>query len=234
MAYLTQKVIYQKGYPKKGEVSIVTPKKRKFSRHLGNFLVGAGVSGFLVLVAPYLVIEGRYRLSRLITRPSQAAVETSKLGKIIQVSDLKIIEPVNPDFSIIIPKININAKVIANVPVGNENYYEKALNKGVAHAQGSFYPGENGSIYLFGHSSEFFWHENGSVFYLLKEMEPGDQVNLYYRGQRYTYAVKDRQIVSAQELKFLKPVKGKETLTLQTCWPLGTKWKRLIVRADRV
>ena len=64
------------------------------------------------------------------------------------------VKPVNTDFSIVIEKIGVNAPIVADVTVTNEDAYNNALKDGVAHALVSDYPSqEPGNVYLFAHSA---------------------------------------------------------------------------------
>ena len=56
-----------------------------------------------------------------------------------------------------IEKINAVAPLIFNVDPWNKEEYLEALSNGVAHAKGTFLPGETGTIFLFAHSSDAPW-----------------------------------------------------------------------------
>ena len=147
-----------------------------------------------------------------------------------------LIIPANSDFAIIIPKIGVNAPVIPGVNPGDTKGYEDALKKGVAHANTSFYPNENGTVYLFSHSTNYEWFvkDLNAVFFLLKNLKEGDIVVVMYLGNRYTYRIRETRVVSTAEVSYLSPQTGKRNLILQTCWPPGTAWKRLLIFADLV
>lgn len=144
--------------------------------------------------------------------------------------------PVNTDFALIIPKIGINAPVIPGVNPTEPQGYEDALQKGVAHANTSFYPSENGTVYLFSHSTNYEWFvkDLNAVFYLLKNLRENDAVVIMYLGNRYTYRIRETRVVNNKEVAYLSPQAGKRNLILQTCWPPGTAWKRLLIFADLV
>ena len=145
------------------------------------------------------------------------------------------IRPMDTDFGIIIPKIAANAKVIPNVNPYQEEIYQKALTRGVAHAEGSSYPGEIGNVFLFAHSSGDWYQANryNSIFYLLDKMEKGDEINIYYKKQKYTYKISERKIVEASAIDYLVRKGAKRTVTLMTCWPPGTTLKRLIIIGEQ-
>lgn len=151
---------------------------------------------------------------------------------------------VNPDpdkqFQIIIPKIGVNSKVIANVDPSKESEYMEALKKGVAHAAGTGLPGEanstNKTIFIFGHSTNGSWNirRYNALFYNLKDMVAGDTFTMWFWGKEFTYIVKEVKIAAAEDISFLTPQTQKDQLILQTCWPPGTSWKRLLVIAEPV
>lgn len=145
------------------------------------------------------------------------------------------IVPVDREFGLVIPKIEANSKIIANVDPYSPEEYQIALSKGVAHARGSSLPGKSGNIFLFSHSSSDFLNAQiyNSVFYLISKLQPGDQLKIYYKQQEYLYSVKGQKIVDPSEIHYLTDTNKTETLTLMTCWPPGTTIKRLIVQAER-
>jgi len=158
------------------------------------------------------------------------------LAKALNFDRVKILKPQDPNFDIIVPKIGANARIIANVNPADEKIYLKALKKGVAHSLGSAFPGQGGHIFLFAHSTDYIWNVGiyNAVFYLLYKLKTGDEINLFYKGQRYVYRVTGRKIVDPSRVEYLMAKSNKEFLTLQTCWPPGTTMKRLLVFAVRV
>lgn len=146
---------------------------------------------------------------------------------------------VDKRFIVSIPKIAAENEIIKNVDVQSKSAYMEVLGSGkIAHALGSNLPGDGlgKSIYLFAHSTEqdFSMVRKNSVFYLLDKLENQDTVFLTDMGTNYLYRVYDKKIVSAQDTQYMRySDPNKETLILQTCWPLGTNWKRLLVFAQR-
>ncbi len=146
------------------------------------------------------------------------------------------IDPVNRDFSLIIPKIGVNASVIPAVDPTKPGAYLAALDKGIAHASTSYFPDEDGTVYLFSHSTNYDWFVNdlNAVFYLLKNLTEGDLIVIYYKGKQYAYTLREKKIVKPTETSYLIPQKGTKTLILQTCWPPGSTTERLLLFADLV
>ncbi|MDD2482787.1 MAG: sortase [Candidatus Shapirobacteria bacterium] len=141
------------------------------------------------------------------------------------------IVPINLDFSIIIPKINANAKVIKNVDPFNSKIYQRALTQGVAHAKDTSTPDKSGNTFIFAHSAGNWYEANqfNAVFYLLNKLETGDEIIVYYQSQKYIYTVNETKIINGNELNYMSSKIGQNQLTLMTCWPPGTTLKRLVV-----
>ena len=146
----------------------------------------------------------------------------------------KELVPLNTDFGIVIPSLGINAKVVKNVNPLDPAIYQKALTQGVAHAQGTVLPGENGNTFIFSHSSENFYEATryNSIFYLLPKVAVGDTITLYYQTNRYDYHVTEKKIVDPSDTSYLYKKSDKPMLTLMTCYPPGTNFKRYIVVAN--
>jgi sortase A len=104
--------------------------------------------------------------------------------------------------------------------------YQVALTKGIAHAKGTKW-------FLFAHSAGNPLEANryNAVFYLINKLMPGDEIDLYVKGQKYNYKATENKIVEAKEVQYMTENKDGRTLTLMTCWPPGTTLKRLLVIA---
>jgi sortase A len=218
-----------------------------FARTLGNFLVLSSL--FMIGKTLYqpAIEEIRFFVND-ITRtsytvedqteesvPPEAAPESGGFARLFQQRKVEVMVPADPAFSVVIPKIGANAPVVANVNPGDEPAYLEALKRGIAHAEGTTFPGDGSHIFLFAHSTDYIWNigSYNAVFYLLYKLENGDEVNLFYNGQRYVYAVKEKTIIEPSQVEYLTRKTDVETLTLQTCWPPGTTLKRLVVTAER-
>jgi len=147
----------------------------------------------------------------------------------------QVLTPKDTDFSIVIPKIGASAKVFPNIDPSNEEEFLPILMQGVAHARGTVFPGQIGNTYLFAHSTDNFWDVGryNAVFYLLKDLKKGDEVIMFFQGKRYDFVVNDSKIVDSSNVESIvnAQTSGVEQLILQTCWPPGTTWQRLLVFA---
>lgn len=139
-------------------------------------------------------------------------------------------------FSVVIPKIGAYQNIIANVDAGNEKEYLEVLQKGVAHAKGTYFPGQGENIYLFSHSTDspLNFARYNAVFYLLGKLGKGDRVIVYFADKKYEYEVVDKKTVNAKDVSWLTENTDGERLVLQTCYPPGTTLRRLLVIAKPV
>lgn len=166
--------------------------------------------------APVLEAEIVYRLNKKADQPKEFT-------------------PVDSQFSIIIPKINANTKVIRNVNPYEPKEYQEALTQGVAHASGTATPDQNGNVFIFAHSATNWYQANdyNAVFYLLNKLEAGDSIIVYFNNIPYNYSVDEIKFVKPTEVSYLSTNLNTNQLTLMTCWPPGTTLKRLIVEATK-
>jgi len=232
--------------------------KRQIAKYLvlrtvGNFLILFMIFGFVFTFGPAIFYEVRFRIEQIKgVRYELADTEPSELGKIIQrktnkepdsqglfasiLSNKKVqvLTPVSTDFSVVIPKIGANEMVTPNVNPADGNEYLSILQHSVAHARGSALPGLAGTTYLFAHSADNFWDVGryNAVFYLLKDLDNNDDIAIFYNNKRFNYKVYDKKVVDPSEVGYLAANIGQgEKLILQTCWPPGTAWKRLLIFA---
>lgn len=240
-------------HPDSVETVMTGREKLKFMvmRTIGNFLVLFCLYGVISTFGPALYYEVQYQVIKLRGIEYKVAKITNGnfskannlganilplgFGDVIAGAKEQVLIPPDTQFSIIIPKLGATAKVWPNVdPLDEANFLPK-LKTGVAHAKGSVFPGMEGNVYLFAHSTDNFWDVGryNAVFYLLKDLKPGDDISVYFENVRHNYRVDHTVIKDPDDVDLLvhSQVPGKEQLILQTCWPPGTTWKRLFVIA---
>lgn len=137
-----------------------------------------------------------------------------------------------------IPDIGIsNITVTPNVDSFDENVYDSALKKGLAHFEGTPLPGDGGNSFIYGHSavdSFFSNHPNDpeTIFSKLDQVEIPDTIEIQKDGETFTYTVIRKKITDPEDFDVVNGITNKETVTLMTCWPKGISSKRLIVIAE--
>ena len=117
------------------------------------------------------------------------------------------------------------SKVHLEVPV-LEGTDDLILNRGVGHIFGTVRPGEDGNIGVAGHRDGFFR--------VLKDVRPGDTIELSTSSRTDTYIVDQTVIVHPDDVSVLQP-HSISSLTLVTCYPfyfVGSAPERYIVQAS--
>jgi sortase A len=111
------------------------------------------------------------------------------------------------------------------------NIFMKELEDWVVRYPWSAQPWEKWNAFIFWHSSNFPWisWEYNDVFARLWQVEEWDIVFSYYGQKKYKYRIKERKVISPNDVGVLKNDNNKKQLTLMTCWPIGTTLNRLIL-----
>lgn len=133
------------------------------------------------------------------------------------------------DYYISIPKLNITR---AHVVVGGED-----LSKNLVHYLPKTMPGEYGNVAIFGHSTlPQLYNEKDykTIFTYLPSLEKGDKIMVQVGDLQYEYEVTDMYVVSPEKISVLDQTYDASYITLITCVPPGTYWKRLVVRSKLV
>ena len=87
------------------------------------------------------------------------------------------------------------------------------------------------NVYIAGHRIGFPGTDSNLAFYDLEDLKKGDKVYLEdAEGRKYTYQVFGKLVVEPANLSVLRPIKGKNIVSLQTC-TLPDYTNRVIYRA---
>ncbi len=151
--------------------------------------------------------------------------------------------------------------IIENVDSGNKAEYQKALEHGVAEAGGFAKPGEGKLVYLFAHSSLPPWEmtRTNTAFLRINELQNGDQIvisapchpessegsqdskkskdsspSVQNDKCEYKYQVFDKKEYWPNQTEVFTDKRDQNLLILQTCTPIGTDLKRLLVFAKPI
>jgi len=208
----------------------------------GIILITATICSALIIFSPIILKE----LSYWINRPNKEIVVlgagelkkySNKEQLVEKVRSGEVELPLDEDFGIIIPKLGINTKVLANIDPYNSKEYQVALSQGVAHAKGTGLPNEMGNTFIFAHSSDNIYNANkyNSVFYLLHHLDIGDNFYISYSKKVYKYEVEEKKVINPNQLEYMKPYKEiDKAATLMTCWPAGTTLNRMVIVGKQV
>ena len=133
--------------------------------------------------------------------------------------------------------LTIHSIGVYNAPVFDSDS-QWALATGVAHVPETSLPWSQSAqrnVYLAGHRMGYRGTWSRMIFYNLDKLKEGDKVVLKDRtGRPYEYQVSETFLAEPSDSWVMGQVRGRDMLTLQTCTPIPTFQKRLIVRADRV
>lgn len=199
----------------RASVIIAPVAKRKSKKQKKPSMISRQVGNLLLLSSALLFFLLFYPIISVYLFPP----------KVIDIQNL-------PNNYISVPKIHAQAPLIFNVDPFNENEYQEVLKSGVAHAKNTSLPGDGGSIFIFAHSSgnPIEISNYNTIFLKLGELEKNDKIQIKKDGKIYTYKVTEKKVVWPSEVEYLK--QKKEQLILQTCWPIGTSLKRLLIFAS--
>lgn len=95
-------------------------------------------------------------------------------------------------------------------------------------------PIEKGTSVIFGHSTLPQWFnpkDYTTIFANLHTMKNGDDVILTVNGKNYTYRVFAMSITDPKDPNIFSQSFDNSYITIITCTPPGTTWKRLVIRA---
>ncbi len=133
--------------------------------------------------------------------------------------------------------LTVEALGLYDVPV-YDSAAQWALDKGIGHTPETsmpWSPTPQRNVFLAGHRIGWPGTWSHLVFYHLDKLGKGDRILLRDRqGRRYEYEVTETFITDPTDSWVMGQVRGRDMVTLQTCTPIPSFEKRLVVRADRV
>lgn len=206
------------------------------SRSIERLLLIVGMSLILIYVAAFIhrTILSRAELRRFQDRQTHQSVGTSRLGtranfdfslwseNRVAAYEHSLAEHIDPPLAVLrISKVHLEVPVL-------EGTDDLILNRGVGHIAGTVHPGEEGNIGIAGHRDGFFR--------ALKDVGPGDTVELATLSRVDTYIVDRIVLVRPDDVSVLQP-RSVSSLTLVTCYPfyyVGSAPERYIVQASKV
>lgn len=132
--------------------------------------------------------------------------------------------------------LTIPALQVYDAPVFDSDSAD-ALSRGIAHIPETSMPWDTGAqrnVYLAAHRIGYAGTGSRLVFYYLDRLKEGDEVILKGDGETYRYRVSEVLVVEPTDSWVMGQVRGRDMVSLQTCTPIPTFEKRLVIRADRV
>jgi len=233
-------------------------KKKKHTNFLGILFRTVASSSLIFLIGFFSLnwqaynqiatvwfqkMTGKELQAQILTPQEKSQPVLLKISKdpSLEKKDIPMIalEVTPPDSRIMIPRINKNVPIVPVAPDklykndwnGLEQDIQMALREGVIHYPGTAWPGEEGNVFITGHSSYYPWDPGRfkDVFALLHEVKIGDDIVVYHIQKKFIYKIDSIKTVRPKDVDVLSQPKGQNRLTLMTCTPIGTNINRLIV-----
>ncbi len=131
-----------------------------------------------------------------------------------------------------IPSLKVNAPLMWTDDPKN---FDRDLESGVVHYPGTALPGEMGTAYISGHSSNYVWAKGNynHIFTYLGNLANNTSFKITVvqkngRNAIFHYVVTgSKQFTATDQAQFQNT--GKSMVALSTCWPVGSTAKRLVV-----
>lgn len=225
-------------------------KKKRFTKRkrqiTGAVIVSAGVLILVYFFFPLISFDvffgSNYNIQAPIPRYSM--VGESGIGSLIAqgISHLTLnyndarnwYPQLKPSTSASVPlySLSIPSLKIIDAQVSTTDY---DLAKHLVQYMGTSIPGENGTAVIFGHSTLPQWFDPKNykaIFATLHTIKKGDEIIAKVNNIAYTYKVFAIDITSPDDTNIFSQSFDHSYITIVTCTPPGTVWKRLIVRAS--
>jgi len=131
-----------------------------------------------------------------------------------------------PFYTISIPALEIKDAIVSTV--------DTDLGKHLINYQGTSIPGKNGNAVIFGHSTLpqlYNPKDYKTIFANVYKLKNGDIVYATINNVTYSYRIFGIIVVDPSDSSALIQDYDNSYLTIVTCTPPGTTWKRLIIKA---
>lgn len=128
-------------------------------------------------------------------------------------------------YKISIPKINIKDAQVSAV--------DTDLLKHLVNYGGTAVPPDNGNAVIFGHSTLPQLYQEGNyrtIFTYLYKLTVGDEIIVTLGNVTYKYRIENISVVDPDNTSVLEQSFDDSYITLITCTPPGTIWKRLAIK----
>jgi sortase A len=178
---------------------------------------------------PQKVTEGRKEPPKM-TKEAKGRQIAPKKGKVQRNVANSLEPPKDKILKLTIPEMkHIEDDTVPTGKGTNETLFH---DHAAVHLRGTGFPWQrNANVYIAGHRIGFPGTDSNLAFYDLEDLKKGDKVYLEdAKGREYTYQVFSKLVVDPGNLSVLRPIKGKNIVSLQTC-TLPDYTNRVIYRA---
>jgi sortase A len=134
--------------------------------------------------------------------------------------------PVVTTFNISIPKLGIKYANVTTI--------DTDLSRHLVLYPGTVIPPNKGNAVIFGHSTIPGWfnpQDYTTIFATVHKLKVEDQIYVTVNAKEYMYRIASITITTPDDTTMFAQDNGGSYLTLITCTPPGTTWKRLVIKA---
>ncbi len=132
-------------------------------------------------------------------------------------------------YNLSIPKIGVKYANVSTV--------DTDLSKHLVHYPGTPLPSKKGNAVIFGHSTLpglFNPTDYKTIFAKAHTLKIGDTFLITMNAKEYNYQIENITITTPDDTSIFFQMTDASYLTLVTCTPPGTTWKRLIIKAKLI
>lgn len=129
-------------------------------------------------------------------------------------------------FNLSIPKLGIKSAVVSTI--------DYDLSSHLVDYGGTAIPPDTGNAVIFGHSTLPQWFDPTNykaIFATAYKLNLGDKIFATVSGVTYQYVIDNITVVNPDNTSIFNQDVKNSYITLVTCTPPGTTWKRLIIKA---
>lgn len=175
-----------------------------------------------------------------LTNPLKSDTDNDGFTDLIEIKngyDPVVMGEARPTYELKIDKIKVQAPIIWSLS-SEEASIQEDLKSGVVRLPDTGILGQRGNAVISGHSSNYVWVK-GNYNYIFKDLNDlniGDEIIIkttQKNGKSFEtkYKITNKDVTAPDDQRIFAD-NGKPAVTLVTCWPLNTNWKRLVVRAE--
>ncbi len=131
-----------------------------------------------------------------------------------------------PSYTLSIPKLGIQDAEVSTI--------DSDLSKHLVNYEGTAIPAEKGNAVVIGHSTLpqlFNPKDYKAIFATAYTLKNDDIIQVTIAGITYTYKIYSITVVDADDTSVFAQDFSDSILTIVTCTPPGTTWKRLIIKS---
>lgn len=132
-------------------------------------------------------------------------------------------------FNISIPKLRIKFANVSTI--------DTDLSKHLILYPGTAVPPDTGNAVILGHSTLPSWfnpHDYKTIFATAHTLKAGDSIYTTVNAKEYEYKVETINVTTPDDTDIFIQTNDGSYLTILTCTPPGTTWKRLVIKAKLI